>query len=80
MSDKVTPEEVKALIKRHGLTGSQVAKICGVNPRTVRSWQAPKDSNSYRPIPLSAWRLLLIATREKTVDEIFDIDDNEKGD
>ena len=74
MSDKVTPEEVKALVRRHGLTGSQIANICGVKPRTVRSWQAPKDSNSYRPIPLSAWKLLLIATREKTVDEIFEGD------
>ncbi|MCF7947672.1 MAG: helix-turn-helix domain-containing protein [Spirochaetia bacterium] len=74
MFEKVTPEEVKTLIKRHGLTGSQVANICGVNPRTVRSWQAPKESNSYRPIPLSAWKLLLIATREKTPKEIFEED------
>jgi len=67
---KISPDEVRALLRKHGLTGSRAARICGVNPRTVRSWQSPVDSASFRPIPLSAWRLLLIVTGENTVEEV----------
>jgi hypothetical protein len=60
------PEEVREFLKKHGLTGSAAAAIVGVNPRTVRSWQAPVGSSSFRPIPEAAWRLLQIATGETT--------------
>lgn len=63
-----TPEEVRALIVLLGesidlakLSGSQVAALTGVkDPRNVRKWTAPEDSNNFAKIPYSAWRLLLV--------------------
>jgi DNA-binding XRE family transcriptional regulator len=50
-----SPEKLRALLKEKGLTGSQAAKIAGVNPRTIRKWVGGE-----RGIPTAAWRLLNI--------------------
>lgn len=61
---KPTWQEVRALLRKHNLTGSKVGALTGVNPRAVRKWQAPPDASSHTEIPYSAWRLLLLLTRE----------------
>lgn len=49
-----TSDEIRALLKKRGLTGSAAAKLCGVNPRTVRRWTGGDIS-----MPYAVWRLLL---------------------
>ncbi len=51
-----TPMDVRALMRRSGLTGSRVGDIVGVDGRTVRKW-----TGGERSMPYSAWRLLLLA-------------------
>jgi hypothetical protein len=56
-----------------GLTGARMALLIGVAPRSVRDWLFGD-----RRIPLSAWRLLRLMTREAEVDDIFrEIEDNQ---
>jgi DNA-binding transcriptional regulator YiaG len=63
-----TSDEVRALIRKLGMTGSQVAAFVGVtNSRTVRKWQEAKVSDpagqlnrNKNDIPYAAWRLLLL--------------------
>lgn len=50
-----TPNEVRALLRKAGWTGSQAARRAGVDGRTIRKW-----TGGERDIPYSAWRLLLI--------------------
>lgn len=54
-------EDVRAVIERISLTGSQVAALVGVQSRTVRKWTSPPETSNHAPIPYAAWRLLLIA-------------------
>lgn len=56
-----SPERLRELMKKHGLTGSKVAEIVGVNSRTVRKW-----TGGERGIPEPAWRLLLYWIRAMT--------------
>jgi DNA-binding XRE family transcriptional regulator len=53
------PRKLRAVMKRHGLTGSEVANIVGVNSRTLRKW-----TGGERQMPDAAWRLLLVVTGE----------------
>lgn len=56
-----TPAEVRELIKRLDMTGSQVAAFVGAkSSRNVRKWQAEntKLAQSSSGISYSAWRLL----------------------
>lgn len=55
-----THVDVRAITQRYMLTGSTVARITGVSPRTVRKWLAPPDAVNCAPMPYAAWRLLLI--------------------
>jgi len=57
-----THADIRALTQRHDLTGSAVARITGVSPRTVRKWHAPPEADNHSPVPYAAWRLLLIET------------------
>lgn len=60
----VTPTDIgmRALTQRHALTGSALARITGVSPRTVRKGHAPPEVEHHSPVPYAAWRLLLIET------------------
>ena len=55
--DYQTPtfEALRVVMKSQGWTGAKVAALVGVDSRTVRRW-----TGNERPIPYSAWRLLLI--------------------
>ena len=50
-----TFEELRVVMKSQGWTGAKVAALVGVDSRTVRRW-----TGNERPVPYSAWRLLLI--------------------
>ena len=52
-------ERLRELLKKHGLTGGDAAKIVGVNSRTIRKW-----TGGERGIPSAAWKLLLLAMWE----------------
>lgn len=54
--------DVRALTHQYKLTGSNVARLTGVTPRTVRKWMAPPGVQNHAPMPYAAWRLLLIET------------------
>ena len=55
-----TAEEIKAVTSLTGLTQAQAGEALGVSARTYRSWL--DDGDNGRPIPYTAWRLLLIKT------------------
>ena len=42
----LTAAELRTVREQHGLTGDHMARLLGVNPRTVRSWEQGRD-----PIP-----------------------------
>jgi hypothetical protein len=52
--------DVRAVTERCRLTGSALARLTGVTPRTVRKWLAPPEVENHAPMPYAAWRLLLI--------------------
>jgi hypothetical protein len=52
--------DVRAVTQRYSLTGSALARVTGVTPRTVRKWLAPPEVENHAPMPYAAWRLLLI--------------------
>ena len=52
--------QVKILKSKSGLSGAELAKLVGVEPRTFRKWIAPTEAKNSTNIPYSAWRLLLI--------------------
>lgn len=57
----MTPSEFKQARHTLGLTVAEVARIMGVDPRTVRGWEAPAGSRSRDPSPTAcrvmAWML-----------------------
>lgn len=55
-----TYEDLRALKAICGLTGGELAKLCGVDSRTFRAWTAPPEASRKQRMPYSAWRLLLI--------------------
>lgn len=60
------PQEVAQLIRLAGWSQNQVANLVGVNsdPKrgssTIRKWKSHKAKDDHRPIPYSAWRLMLL--------------------
>lgn len=55
-----TPAEVREMIKRLGMTGSEVANLVGIKSgRTVRKWQAENDVKNRNEIPYAAWQMLI---------------------
>jgi len=47
----MTPAQFKEARHKLGLTGTQLAKILAVSPRTVRKWEAVDKSTSRKPNP-----------------------------
>jgi DNA-binding transcriptional regulator YiaG len=59
--EPMTPDELKAFRKRHGLTRAQVAILAGVAAGTVRNWE--QEGSGRRGMPAPADLLLRRATR-----------------
>lgn len=45
----MTPHEFKQARHKLGLTSSQLAKLLGVEPRTIRKWEASPELSTARP-------------------------------
>ncbi|SEO00991.1 hypothetical protein SAMN05216404_1105 [Nitrosospira multiformis] len=63
-----SPDEIRAVLKKHNLTREQAASLLHVSLRTMHNWLAPVGTVNYRAMPLAAWELLLIKLGEKEVD------------
>lgn len=70
-----TPEEVSFVIAVAELSQRKAALVTGAQANvkgsaTIRRWKTPSTSESHRPIPYAAWRLLLeyagIASTDET--------------
>lgn len=55
---KPTGEEVRALAAIAGMTGAQVARLVGSNPRKFRAWVGGEES-----MPWAAWHTLAVYLR-----------------
>lgn len=68
------PKDVAELIQLTGWSQNDVAKIVGVNfdakrgSSTIRKWKTQKSKDDHRPIPYSAWRLMLLYAKVVNVD------------
>ncbi len=59
-----TPEEIRAMLKKHRVTREQAARLAQASLKTWHGWSAPVGSVNHRPIHLAAWELLLIKLGE----------------
>lgn len=57
-----TADDLRELMRQTGLTGSQAARLVGVNSRTIRKWATSHGLPNSGDIPYAAWRLLLLET------------------
>lgn len=55
-------EDLRELMRQKNLSGSTVARLVGVTPRTVRKWATRAGMPNSAEIPYAVWRLLLIET------------------
>ena len=55
ISETASPDELRAYLKRHGLTQVKAAGVCKVSDRTMRRWALGAV-----PMPRGAWELLKI--------------------
>ena len=60
----MTPEQLKAIRLKHGLSRKKLGEICGVSARTVESWEQGLRSPSK-----SAMMLLKACLKEKEMFE-----------
>lgn len=59
-----SPDALRALMRKHRLTGARTGALLRVDPRTVRRWCAGPGDHGRAPMPDSAWLLLLILIGE----------------
>lgn len=77
---RLNREELRLLMRRHGLTNQDVADLCAVSIYAARSWtrtphQKTSEASSYRSIPeghLRLVRLLAPAWKEGASDALVD--------
>lgn len=55
-----TSKQFKQARLKLGLTLAQCAELCGVDDRTIRRWEAPKDTSNARDPHPSACKLMEI--------------------
>lgn len=55
-----TSKQFREARHKLGLTLAQCAKLCGVDDRTIRRWEAPKDTSNARDPHPSACKLMEI--------------------
>ena len=57
----MTPQDLRALRQRLGLSQAAAAHLCGVSKRAVTSWEQPPEHDGARTIPEPVARLLRLA-------------------
>ena len=58
---RMTPEQLRDLIKRAGITQARAADLAGVSTRAVEQYLAPEGTPAHRRIPLSVSGLLCLS-------------------
>lgn len=59
---KPTPDDVRAMRTRHGLTRNEAADLVHTMPRTWKAWET--HGSEGRPINLAAWELFMLKLGE----------------
>ena len=59
-----SPEEIRALLKKHGISREEAAALVHASLRAWNNWIAPIGGVNHRQMPLAAWDLLLIKLGE----------------
>lgn len=59
-----TPDQLRDLRGRYGVTQSLLAQLLHVTPRTVERWESPADAPNHRDIPAGLYELALIKLGE----------------
>ena len=54
-----TPNNLKALRQKHGLTQQAIADITETSLKTAQRWEASPNQSSFANMPHTKWRLLL---------------------
>ncbi len=67
--EQPTPDQIRAVLKKHSITREQAAGLLHVSLRAMHNWLAPKDTANHRAMPVAAWELLLIKLGEISVDK-----------
>lgn len=67
-----TPEQLRELIKKHGITRIEAAKLVHVSANAWHKWSATEGSINSRAMPLSAWELLLLKLDEHPTQKLVD--------
>mgnify|MGYP000956020440 FL=1 len=61
-----TPNNLKALRQKHGLTQQAVADITETSLTTAQRWEASPELSSYANMPHTKWRRLLQYLEQKS--------------
>ena len=64
-----SPDDVRALRKRYGLTQEQLADLAMVTPRHAQRYEAAEKTLSHQPPTRHVWQLLLIKLGEEPIDQ-----------
>lgn len=67
-----TPEQIRELIKRHGVTRGEAAALVHVSINAWHKWSASEGSGDHRAMPLVAWELLLLKLGEHPSKRLVD--------
>lgn len=58
MTEETQGKKLFLILLRNNLTQAALAKIMGVNPRTVRRWLQPEGQPGHRKMPPAVWYML----------------------
>jgi hypothetical protein len=67
-----TPEEIRALLKKHGISREKAAALVHASLRAWHNWSAPEGGVNHREMPKAAWELLLIKLGEHPSKKLVD--------
>lgn len=66
-----SPDALRDVLARHGLSGSKAGRLLRVDGRTVRRWTGGMHQKGRQDMPESTWLLLLILTGEASVAQVL---------
>ncbi|KVA69025.1 hypothetical protein WI61_14920 [Burkholderia cepacia] len=67
-----TPEQIRQIIQKHGVTRSEAAEMVHVSVNAWHKWSASEGSGDHRAMPLAAWELLLLKLGEHPSKQLVD--------
>lgn len=66
MIERPTPEQIRQARKAAGLTQSEAAAKVHATLRGWQNWESAR-CGVFRPMPLAAWELFLIKTKQEVI-------------